>query len=318
MTKEQREAIKARHDQALIQQVDEIMDAEGLTQATVSKLTGVGAARLNRWLKSIYTGDVGPIESSIQRWLESRTAAAELGETLPKDPGWVRTPSATAIMAGLTFAQTASSISVIYGGAGVGKTSTIRQYQYMAPNVWVVTASPTAARPGPVLHRIAHALNIRATGALHLVETSIIERLRETRGLLVIDEAQHLCNRALDAVRSIHDAANVGIVLAGNEIVYSQLTGGNRAIGFAQLFSRVAKRVRLSRPQEADILAVLDAWEIADTDTRRLCVQIGTRPGALRGLNKTLQMATMYAQSANKPLTAAIVRDAWKELGDDQ
>ncbi len=62
-----------------------------------------------------------------------------------------------------------------------------------------------------ILTRIAQTLGIRTTGAVHVIEANIVERVRETRGLLVIDEAQHLTHRALDAVRSIHDAAGIGL-----------------------------------------------------------------------------------------------------------
>src|ERR1035437_1267786 len=50
-----------------------------------------------------------------------------------------------------------------------------------------------------------------------------------TGGLLVIDEAQHLSVAALDQIRSIHDATDLGIALVGNQQVYARLTGGNRA-----------------------------------------------------------------------------------------
>ncbi len=98
--------------------------------------------------------------------------------------------------------------------------------------------------------------------------------------------------------------------------MYSQLTGGQRQAGFAQLFSRVAKRVRLSRAKDADVLALLDAWRIDDAEARQLCLGIGRRPGALRGLSQTLRLASMFAATsgAARP-TAEHVRDACKTWG---
>lgn len=317
MTREQRIAMKAKRNEALAAQLEEIMAAEDLTQAAVSKLININPARLNRWLKGVYTGDNQKIEEAVQRWLDSRESEEELGEKLPADTDWVRTPSAASVLSAMSFAQMAGSISVVYGGAGIGKTTAIRTYANQAPNVWVVTATPSVARPGPVLTRIAQALNLRTTGALHMIESNIIERVQGTRGLLVIDEAQHLCHRALDSIRAIHDATGVGICLAGNEIVYAQLTGGTRAIGFAQLFSRVAKRVRLSKPTDADITAILDAWQITDKDTRKFCIAIGKRPGALRGLSQTLRLASLFANNVGEPLSLPIIRDAWADLGGD-
>lgn len=297
--------------------VREVMEAEGLTQSELSQLTGVNKARISRWLNNKYTGDNEAIEADVRRWLESRQAAAELESQMPAAPDWVETASARAVRSALSFAQMAEAVSVVYGGAGVGKTLTIRQYREESPNVWLVTATPATSSTGALLKRIAQALGMRTTGTVDTLETALIERMRDTRGLLVIDEAQHLTHRALDAVRSIHDAADVGLALVGNEVVYSQLTGGNRAVGFAQLFSRVAKRVRLARAKDADVLAILDAWGINDKNARKFCLNIGKRPGALRGLSQTLRLASMFAAGSGGALATEHIRDAWADLGGE-
>lgn len=309
---------KSKHDEALIAEVRQIMEAEGLSQTALSQLTGVGKARLSQWLNGVYKGSVPTVEESIRRWLDSRQTATALEGQMPIAPEWVETPSARAVLSALSFSQMAEAVSVVYGGAGVGKTTTIARYKRQAPNVWVVTATPAVSAPGPILTRIAQTLGIRSTGAVHVIEANIIERVRETRGLLVIDEAQHLTHRALDAIRSIHDAAGIGLALVGNEIVYSQLTGGSRSVGFAQLFSRVAKRVRLSRAKDADVTALLEAWGITDKAARQLCLGIGRRPGALRGLSQTLRLASMFAAASgtNRPAVEHI-RDAWQDLGGE-
>lgn len=309
---------RGQHDDALISEVRQIMDAETLSQTALSQVTGVGKARLSQWLNGVYKGNVAAVEESIRRWLDSRQASAALEGQMPTAPEWVETPSARAVLSALSFSQMAEAVSVVYGGAGVGKTTTIARYKNQAPNVWVVSATPAVSAPGPILTRIAQTLGIRSTGPVHVVEANIIERVRETRGLLVIDEAQHLTHRALDAIRSIHDAAGIGLALVGNEIVYSQLTGGSRSVGFAQLFSRVAKRVRLSRAKDADVLALVDAWQIQDKEARQLCLGIGRRPGALRGLSQTLRLASMFAASNGiaRPGVEHI-RDAWQDLGGE-
>jgi DNA transposition AAA+ family ATPase len=299
-------------------QVKAIAEAEKLSLTAISQLTGVGKTRLSQWLAYKYPGDNDAIATDISRWLESRRAAVELEDRLPAAPAWVETVTARSVLSALSFAQMAEAVTVVYGGAGVGKTTTVRQYQTQAPNVWVVTATPAAASTGPMLKRIAQTLGMRTTGTVDTLEANIIERVRDTRGLLVIDEAQHLTHRALDCVRSIHDAAGIGLALVGNEIVYAQLTGGSRAVGFAQLFSRVAKRVRLAKSKDADVLALVDAWGIQCKEARTLCLGIGRRPGALRGLSQTLRLASMFAATAGAKLPAAEhIRDAWADLGGE-
>ena len=319
MTRDQRENRDRKHpwDEALAAKINELIKLEDRSQTAMAKEIGVGAAVFNQWLQGKYTGRNDEVQIKVMRWLDARDSEQELKSKLPADLDWVRTPSANAVSAALGFSQMAGAISVIYGGAGMGKTTAIKVYCRRSPNVWVVTASPTVSMPGPILLRIAAALGSRTTGHLHQVEESIIERVKDTRGLLVIDEAQHLSHRALDTIRAIHDATGVGIVLCGNEIVYAQLTGGNRSVGFAQLFSRVAKRVRLSKPQAGDIDAILDAWQITDKPTRKFCHGIGMRPGALRGLSQTIRLANLFAKQSDLPLSLDIIRDAWADLGGD-
>jgi DNA transposition AAA+ family ATPase len=136
-----------------------------------------------------------------------------------------------------------------------------------------------------------------------------------THGLLIIDEAQHLSLSAIESIRSIHDKAEIGLVLCGNESVYARLTGGSRAATFAQLFSRIGKRLRLSQPSKADVTALVDAYGITGKDERQALIEISTRPGALRGVVKTLNLAAML--SSGSPVDLQYITAAWKELGGE-
>jgi hypothetical protein len=90
------------------------------------------------------------------------------------------------------------------------------------------------------------------------IHREVVARLKGTGGLVVVDEAQHLSVAALDALRSIHDAAGVGLALVGNDLVYGRMVG-NRAAYLDRLFSRIGKRVRISGATQADIEAVARA-----------------------------------------------------------
>ena len=75
----------------------------------------------------------------------------------------------------------------------------------------------------------------------------IVQRLQGTKGLLILDEAQHLMLPALESLRSIYDTTECGLVLMGNEAVYSRLSG-RRSAEFAHLFSRVGSVLKLEKP----------------------------------------------------------------------
>ena len=103
----------------------------------------------------------------------------------------------------------------------------------------------------------------------------------------------------------------------GNETVYSRLTGGQRQAHFAQLFSRVGCRLRLVKPQKEDVGELLDAWNVQGR-ARDLCGKIAGQPGALRGLTKTLRLASMMAAGEGaSALDVEIIKAAWLDLGGD-
>ncbi len=311
---------KKRADElrALVQEAQ----SDGLSQASIAKQAGLSPSALNQWLKEAYKGDNTAIEMHLEGWVESCRDRELM--PIPQSPDWVTTPTGERIINALSYAHSMGDIAVVYGGAGVGKTSALKHYQSIRPNVWLVTISPATSTAPAALEEIAYALGNRTPpiGAAR-IKRDVVRRINGTRGLLVIDESQHLSVIALECIRSLHDEIGIGLVLSGNEMVYSRLTGGNRSATFAQLFSRVGKRVHLTSPSTADVAAVANGWSVEGKRERRLLEKIAASPGALRGVTKTLRLASVLAlgdKPATSPedtpaLTYRLIEAAWRDLG---
>jgi len=288
-----------------------------LSQARVGKESGLSGSVVSQWLSGTYPGDNGAVEAKLLRWIDTTHAQRAQAARLPAAPDYVPTPSSERVIAALTYAQVAGDIAVIYGGAGLGKTTAIRQYALRSPNVWHATMSPATASVATALEEIADAVGVGAAvggGAAKLFR-AVCKRVTESAGLIVIDEAQHLSVAALDQVRAIHDATSIGIALVGNESVYARLTGGNRAAYLDRLYSRIGKRVRLTKSTHGDVVAILAAWAIDDKTCRAQLIEIAAKPGGLRGLTKLLRLGSMYAAADGRALCCDDVRTAWRELG---
>ncbi len=291
------------------------MERGGMSQAQVAREAGINSARLSQWLAEKYQGDNGAVDVAMRTWLKARFERSSGVARLPEAPGWIPTATAKRIQAALFYAQMAGDIAVTYGGAGVGKTCTAMQYQRENPNVWIATMTPATSSLATCLERIALSVGIREVpqGALR-IETAITSRIYGTGGLLVVDEAQHLSKAALEGVRSLHDLTQVGLAFLGNESVYAQLTGGSRQAHFAQLFSRVGRRLRLNTPEKEDVEALLDVWNVPG-DARENCRQVARQHGALRGLTKMLRVASMMAAGESHLLSSEHIKAAWCDLG---
>lgn len=294
----------------VVSRVRGLIEAGEVSQSRVAKEAGVSASALSQVLAGSYAADPARIVERLAAWLAAREARRQAG--LPQAPSFVLTPTAGRVMAALAYAQMAADVTVIYGAAGVGKTMAVLEYARTRPAVWVATMTPGHAGVTACLEEVAAACGVKdCPQAPARIHREIVARVRETGGLIIVDEAQHLSVAALDALRSIHDAAGVGLALVGNDLVYTRMTGGSRAAYLDRLFSRIGKRVSLRRAQDADIEAVAKA---AGAEAWREVMEIGRQPGAIRAVVKVLRLARMMAQAAGEALAASHVAAARRDL----
>ncbi|EPB6723328.1 AAA family ATPase [Vibrio fluvialis] len=294
----------------VLMQVNSVLESKTITASQLAKEISVSSATLSQVLKGKYAADPSAVIEKLKKWLrlrDDRLATPNI------NPGFVMTETAKLIINDLTYAQVTESIVVIFGASGVGKSETLRQYQRENNNVWMVTASPSRASLTECLYELAMELGLddapRRKGPLSRVLRS---RLRNSEGLVIIDEADHLDYPTLEELRILQEETNIGMVFVGNNKVYTQLTGGRRNEDFARLFSRIAKKRGLHKTRQNDVRAVAKAWQIHNDKELNLMMQISERPGGLRLLSKTLKLSAMYAQ--NKPITEQLLRKAFNEL----
>lgn len=231
----------------------------------------------------------------------------------PNTIPYTETRTAKAFSGALEYAQSLADCVVIVGGPGVGKSATLTQYAANRANVWMITVDPSNASLSGVLDCLCDKIGVAET-MMKRRGRAIIARVRDTQGLIVVDEAQNLTNDSVELLRAIHDQAQIGLALAGNQKVWSRIDGGGRKEDFAQLFSRVGARVTAQRPTASDIEDLLNAGGIQDAASRKLLKAIASKPGALRQMVKTLRLARMVALGAEEELTADHIAHAYSRL----
>lgn len=294
----------------------QVMAAEGLSQAAAARQAGVAAATYAAWLTGTYQGRSDRVAGQVQIWLSSRRERQRSASALPQAPAFVATRTAGRVHEVLQWAQMGPDLVVVAGGAGIGKTTACQHYAGKNPNVWLATMQPTTASTHTMLLAVAEAVGVAEKSASRLAP-AIGARVGDRDGLLIVDEAQHLRAPALDQLRSLHDLHGVGIALIGNESVYARLEGGEgRRPEFAQLYSRVGMRFTRPKPYGADICELIRAWGVEDAAAVRLLQIVAEKPGALRGLTKTLRLASMLATGAGEALGVTHVQAAWTRLSD--
>lgn len=302
-------AVRAAFDTAIAQ--------DGRPLSRIAPEVGIVYGTLSSWRGNTYAGNGQRIAKAVQQWLVQRVARARAKTLLPSKPEFIMTKTASQIWELLEFAQTVPTLGLVVGGAGVGKTTAFEGYRsQLANTVWIATMQPCHRTISACLQEIEGALGIARDFGVAAISRAITKRIRGTKGLMIIDEAQHLSPQALDQIRSLADVSDIGFVLGGSQVLATNMGADSRQVQLAQVFSRVGARFKRDRPLKADIEALLDAWKIEAADARAELLGIALKPGGARVMTMILRIAFGLAGTDGAP-TPGIehVRMAWQQIG---
>ncbi|MBY4640319.1 AAA family ATPase [Gluconacetobacter entanii] len=290
------------------------MESESLSIKAAATASGIAYSTLSAWLNNKYAGDNAAVDAKVERWLESARTRSHVRQALPQEPGFIETPTAQIWMSVFEYSQGGPDIGLITGDAGVGKTISAKYYRDHNPNVWLMTADSSMRSPTAILRKLTSLVDANVQRGPGMMD-SILERVRDTRGLIIVDEAQNLQTESIDLLRKIYDEAEIGLVFMGNMPLKSRIEGMGRQSSHAQIFSRVGMRKNRAKPQVKDVLPMLDAWGIHEPTLRKVGRWIAMQPGGLRTLNKTVRYAYMLTRAdGRQELAEADLKSSWKEL----
>nr|WP_294563560.1 AAA family ATPase [uncultured Rhodopila sp.] len=207
--------------------------------------------------------------------------------------------------------QAEGELGIVTGEPGVGKTTAAQHYAARNDFAFHITMSPAASMLVPCLARIGEAIGTYPSGSGACAWSDAIRsriRSEPEAQLLLIDEAQHLSDAAVEEVRSILDATDVGVVFIGGREIRERWSGRR----WAQLTSRVYQSIDIDAPIAADIDAICTAVGIEGKRARDKLARVARMPGGLRVVRKVLGVASVIA-GEGKPITAASIDAALKD-----
>lgn len=284
----------------------------GMSWRRLAEQSGVPDGTLSQFGAGTYGGDNVRVAAEVRRFLDGRAALALLQTGDLQAPDFLETPTARRMITLFQWAQT-GEIVAIAAGPGTGKTTAALEYQAMAPNVWVATMSPSVSGVQPMQLAVLLAMGTTdAKGSPLQLSARVLAKVRGSGGLIIIDEAQELSEKALDEIRSWHDKTGIGIALVGDERVIGRL-GGIRRAELARLHSRVSMRHVQAHPEQADAQLLVEGWGIREPGQQKFLTGLARKPGGLRGIAKTIKLASMMAAGEGRPVTLADLQEAWSQ-----
>jgi len=237
-------------------------------------------------------------------------------------PARVETTVTQALIEGAETARNLCEWVDFCAAPGLGKTEAKTEYiarmrkadGFFCP-VWSIDLDETCISTKAILNLIAR--EILGAGTFDersefAMSQAIIEATNGRRGLLFVDEGQHLADilkkmgiPIINLLRRFVDRGCFGIVYLGNGEIYRRLSAGlGRDKGaYTQLLSRMQDfRIevggyRPGRPGEGraltkgDILAVANAWGVSGVEESAYCLKRAEGPGALRAMTNVFRVA---------------------------
>lgn len=281
--------------------IKDYIQKTGKSQSSVAQELGISPGALSGYIGGHYKAP-----HTITTKIEELAAINVQKKVAPKEPEFVETGISRQVTNAIRYSHLQGKISVVYGDAGIGKTVAFRNY--LAKNTLAigVTISPTYASITGVNELIADQLGVRERVARKQT-AEIINKLRGSGRVLVIDEAQHLTVRALNHLRCISDESGVGICMIGNDEVYTKMKGSGRA-DFAQLFSRIGmrKQVLVANITKEDVQAVFGGY-VKEESAMDILYRICRTNYGLRGaVNVFINTAAVFEEITETGLTKMI------------
>lgn len=234
-----------------VEDLKNLLKIKKYTVAYVAKAINVSNATLHLWMNNNYKGNVKKVNDAVANFLEIE----KLREGRIK-VDFVKTTIVDDIFDIAKTCHVENEIGVCCGDAGIGKTYAVKKYAIDNTDVILVEAD-LGYTPKVLFSEIHKKLGFDGCGTIHGMFLDIIDKLKASGRLIIIDEAEHLPYKSLELLRRIYDKAQVGILLVGMPRLIMNLKGEKRQ--YAQLYSRVGISTRLNSLVDEDKIAIISS-----------------------------------------------------------
>ena len=284
-------------------------DQSGRTATRIAVMLGRSVAAVSQYANKKYKGNLAELEKDIGNLLRREESLEFVG-----GPDiFCSTMSSTLIWEVFQYCDEKGKMGVTVAPSGSGKTETCKEYKRQNRATVFITADISTRAIGSVLRMIArHTGGPVARPSISDLLYAVIDRLKGSHRMLIIDDAHFLTWEAFELVRKLHDCAGIGVVYVGQERLYDQMKGlDKKAYLFDQIFSRIAIRREISRPTKKDVRMIADSiCPGLDKECIDFLFNKARGKGRFRVMVNLIDVALEMHKQYGNPLDVALLREA--------
>lgn len=294
----------------------------GGNKAELALKIGCSRSMVSQYLSGKYKSEPTTVETALEGWLKEvgEPQADTAGEvqmvhpvqTFPEKITYFESNDYLNVMAVCQSCQEDMGLGIIVGKSGYGKTHALKKYAQLPRVAYLECDDTMGCRD--LVEEIESQLGMpRASGgSIHRRVNRIREFLNVNAGyLLIIDEADKLMNKyttaKMEIIRGIFDQADVGIVIAGEPKLESDIK-----TALARFANRVDFYYKLRGLSAAELSRYLKGWEMTEEAAGELaCRAFEARNGCFRLLDRTLNnVLRVLKEKGETRVTLGIVKEA--------
>lgn len=278
----------------------------------ISTAAHVNRSTLSTVLKGGYPSPPGKILKKVAATIHNITERDKVS-----DIPFIESSVTAMVWTACRRARQQRSFSVISAEVGTGKTRSLQEYARANPNTYLIQSDPLMS-PTILMDELVEALGIPQGRGYRSKEKKfrlVVEELKGSDVLLILDEAETVSDFTLHYLRRIRDKSEIGIVLAGTPKLDRKIApiGGQ----FDQIRSRVMfwpKPIRSATRE--DIFAVAQAAfeDVCELDDATLKALWHHCQGSMRMLTEGLIPAIRDYGLKKHPMSADLVHAVARDV----
>lgn len=234
-------------------------DQCGLSVRDIAREVGVDKSEIKRYIDRPYSGLSREVEARVARLLAKPKTAPD---SMKRGAVLCETAAARALWEVCEFCERDRRMGLGVAPSGSGKTQVARARKETRPDTVLVTANLSTRHPGNFLRMMTSVMEEKLWNrtSIGVMIDDVIRHMRRSERLIIVDDGHFLSWETFECLRAIHDGAEVGIAIFGQERTLDQMRGGTRTgMLFDQILSRLSIRRTVIDIRRVDVKLIAES-----------------------------------------------------------